>query len=246
MRVEIYKDYQEISDFASSAIIDQVRQKPDSVICVASGDTPKLAYQKTVEKAKTQQISFSEVHFIGFDEWAGISPENHGSCSLFLREIIFSPLGISEDHIHLFDAMASDLDKECKIMDDFIYKIGKIDLMVVGIGMNGHVGFNEPGTSPTSKSHVVELEETTKSVGQKYFKESQVLTKGITLGLQHLLDAKQVILMANGIHKADIIRKTFQNEISVEVPASIIRNHKDSLVLLDEAASSLTPKDLNL
>lgn len=242
MRVEIYKDYQEISDLASSAIIDLVRQKPDSIICVASGDTPKLAYENMVYKAKRQKISFADVHFIGFDEWVGISPDSHGNCSLFLREMIYSPLGISEDHIHLFDAMASDLDKECKIMDDFIYKIGKIDLMVVGIGMNGHVGFNEPGTSPTSKSHVVELEETTKSVGQKYFNESQVLTKGITLGLQHLLDAKQVILMANGIHKADIIKKTFQNEISVEVPASIIRNHENSIVLLDKAAaSSLSP-----
>lgn len=247
MSVEILNDYQEISDSAASAILNQVKQKPDSVICLASGDTPKLAYQKMVERAKIQQISFSDVHFIGLDEWIGISSDTHGSCAFFLRQVIFSPLRIPEDNIHLFDSMASDLDIECKKMDGILFKKGRIDLMLVGIGMNGHIGFNEPGISPKLKSHVTLLDEKTQSVGQKYFEEPQILKKGITLGLQHLLEARQVILMASGIHKSEIIKKALGNEISVEVPASIIRNHDNSLVLLDKAAaSSLTPKEVNL
>lgn len=247
MRVKTFNDYQEISDAAASAILNQVKQKPDSVLCLASGDTAKLAYKKMVEKAKKEQISFSDVHFVGLDEWIGILPQKQGNCALFLRQIILSPLKIPEDQIYFFDSMANDLDKACKKMDDIILKKGGIDLMVVGIGMNGHVGFNEPGVSQKLKSHVILLDETTQKVGQKYFKEPQILKKGITLGLQHLLDAKKVILMANGIHKAKIIKEALAKEVSVDIPASIIRNHGNSLVMLDKAAaSSLTPKEMNL
>jgi glucosamine-6-phosphate isomerase len=244
MRVEILNDYQEISDAAASAMIRQVKQKPDSVICLASGDTPKLAFQKTVERARKDKISFSEVHFIGLDEWVGIPPDITGNCALFLRQVIFSPLGIPEEHIHLFDSMANDLEEECQKIDEVILKKGAIDLVIVGIGMNGHIGFNEPGVSPQMKSHVTILEEKTRSVGQKYFKEDTVLNKGITLGLQHILDAKKVILLANGKHKAEIIKKTLKKGISPEIPATILRTHPHCLILLDNAAASyLNPND---
>ena len=169
MHIEIVNDYQEISDAAASTIINQVKQKPDSVLCLASGDSAKLAYQKMVERAKKEQISFSAVHFIGLDEWVGISPHKQGSCALFLRQILLSPLQIPDDQVHLFDSMANDLEEECKKMDGIILRKGGIDLMLVGIGMNGHIGFNEPGVSPKLQSHVTQLDATTQTVGQKYF-----------------------------------------------------------------------------
>lgn len=243
MKVQIFKDHQELSEFVATAILHQVMQKPDSVICLASGDTPKLAYEMAAEKGQEQQISFEQVRFLGFDEWVGIPVEIPGNCGQFLMKTIFIPLGIPEKHIYLFDSMANDLEKECGKMDAAIEKLGGIDLMVVGIGMNGHIGFNEPGVSTHLKSHVALLQETTRTVGKKYFNQEVPLEKGLTLGLQHLRDAQKVILMANGLHKKEIIKKTLENEISKDIPASLLRKLDNSQVLLDQdAASSLASK----
>lgn len=247
MRVEIFKDYQELSDAAASAIINQVKLKPNSVLCFASGDTPKLALHKTVERAKKEDINFSRIFFIDLDEWVGIAPDEPGNCGNFFREIFLSPLKISEDQYHLFNGMATDLDQECKEMDEVILKKGGIDLMLVGLGMNGHIGFNEPGTSPELSSFVSLLDEETKSVGQKYFQGEKHLEKGLTLGFKHLMEARKVILMANGKHKSEIVRKALEEGISTTVPATILRKHDNGIVMLDEAAASiLTHKEKDL
>jgi 6-phosphogluconolactonase/glucosamine-6-phosphate isomerase/deaminase len=131
------------------------------------------------------------------------------------------------------------MEAECSKMDAVISEKGGIDLMLVGVGMNGHIGFNEPGVSPQLYSHVINLDTTTQSVGQKYFKESTVLKKGITLGLQHLLEGRQAILMASGQKKSPVMQKALEGPISPEMPASIIRNHEQAYVMLDEDAASL-------
>lgn len=244
MRVEVAKDYQELSEVAATIIVGLIKVKPNSVICLASGDTLRLSLTKVVEKANKQQINFSAVQFIGLDEWVGISADTHGSCAHFFKEYILMPLGIPPSNFHLFDGMASDLEKECEKMDETILRLGGIDLMVVGIGINGHIGFNEPGIPIPLKSHVVELHETTQSVGQKYFKTPTSLKKGITLGLQHLIDSKEVVLVASGEAKALVIQKTVLGEISEVVPATVIRKHPHSLILIDEeAASSIAEKE---
>lgn len=128
-------------------------------------------------------------------------------------------------------------------MDEHIAAKGGIDLMIVGIGMNGHIGFNEPGTSFSSLSHVAELEEITKSVGQKkYFDEPVELSKGITIGLGHLMNTKKVLLIANGVKKAEVIQKTVVGPVTESFPASIMQQHKDGYVLIDEEAGSLLKK----
>jgi len=244
MRLEIAKDYQELSELVATMITDRIKEKPNSVICLASGDTLKLALRKVVDKATQQQIDFSAVQFIGLDEWIGITAETHGSCADFFNKYIFLPLGIPNNNFHLFNGTAIDLEKECKKMDEIILRLGGIDLMVVGIGINGHIGFNEPGISTSLKSHVAELQETTQSVGQKYFNSTQILKEGITLGFQHLIDSKEVILMASGVAKAQIIQKTILGEISEVVPATVIRKHPNALILIDEeAASSIAEKE---
>ena len=127
-------------------------------------------------------------------------------------------------------------------MDQLILAKGGIDLMIVGVGMNGHIGFNEPGVSFSNYSHVIDLDETTISVGQKYFKGPVVLMQGITLGLKHLVESKKVFLIANGSKKAEVIKKTIESEISNDFPATIIRNHPQGVVMVDEAAASLLSK----
>lgn len=242
MQLNIYKDYAALSSQAADEIIGLLKSKPDAVLCLAAGDTPRLTYSLLAKKATQQNVEFSRCTFIGLDEWVGIPPQNEGSCHFFLQNQLFGPLHISPAQIHLFDALSEDLDKECETMDKIIAEKGGIDLMLVGVGMNGHIGFNEPRVSFENYSHVTELDETTQSVGQKYFTQSTALKKGITLGLKHLIEARRVLLIANGIKKAEVMRKAMNEEININMPASIIRGHEQGIVMIDEEAASLLAK----
>jgi glucosamine-6-phosphate isomerase len=239
MTVEIYKDYESLSTQVAQRICRLVQDEPKSVLCLAAGDTPRLAFTLLTAIARKQKIDFSRCTFVGLDEWVGIGPENPGSCHYFLRNHLFDPLQIRNEQIHLFNSMAGNIEAECSKMDKIISEKGGIDLMLVGVGMNGHIGFNEPGVSPRLYSHIIDLDATTQSVGQKYFKESTALKQGITLGLQHLLQSKEVILMASGEKKSGVIQKALEGPITPDMPASIIRKHKQGCVMVDQQAASL-------
>lgn len=239
MILKIYEDHRQLSDAAADEIIALVKQKPDAVICLASGETPRLTCRLLVEKVKQQHVDVNQCTFIGLDEWVGIPPSNEGSCHYFFQHELFEPLQFRKEQIHLFDAMSANLEEECLKMDSAIFERGVIDLMIVGIGMNGHIGFNEPGVSFNNYSHVINLDETTVTVGQKYFKEAIILKQGITLGLKHLQDAKKVLLLANGIKKAEVIKKTVEGEVTNNFPASIMQTHSNGWVMVDEKAASL-------
>lgn len=239
MQPKIFSDYTELSAKAAGEIIDLVRRKPDAVLCLAAGDTPRLTYEMVAKTAGAQKVDFSKVTFIGLDEWVGIPPENEGSCQYFLYNYLFTPLHVPGAQIHLFNALTDDLAAACKKMDTTIQQAGSIDLMLVGIGMNGHIGFNEPGVAFDLYSHVIDLDENTQQVGQKYFREAMPLRKGITLGLQHFLEADTAILIANGIKKSGVIQKAVNGPVTNELPASIIQKHRNGLVMLDDEAASL-------
>lgn len=244
MQINIYKDYSTLSFYTAMEIITLVKMKPDAVLCLAAGNTPALAYNMLTQQAIAEKVDFSQCTFIGLDEWVGIPPENEGSCHYFLQQNLFKPLNISRSNIYLFDALINDLKQECEDMDNIIASVGGIDLMLVGVGMNAHIGFNEPGIPADLYAHVIALDTGTQSVGQKYFKQNTRLEKGITLGLKHLQEAKKVIMMANGKHKAEIIKKALEEPIRTDIPASIVRTHKQALVMLDREASSLLNKDI--
>lgn len=239
MQLIIEKDYEDLSRAAAQQIVDVIKNKPTALLCLAAGDTPRRAYSLIAETAARENTDLSKCSFVSLDEWVGIPPSNEGSCQYFLRHVLFEPLGIRQTRFHLFNALTNDPEAECRKMDNYIKEKEGIDLMVVGIGRNGHIGFNEPGTDPANYSHVVELDETTRSVGQKYFRQTTTLSYGITLGLQHLLESRKAILIANGVHKADIIRRTLEDEISSTVPATIIRKHPNATVIIDREAASV-------
>lgn len=239
MQLTVFSDYQALSDYAARAMLACVEQKPDCLIGIVSGDSPRLAYDLFVEKARTKGLDTSRAAFVGFDEWVGIPPENEGSCHAFLHRHLFDPLQLPKANYHLFDARASDLDGECRAMNDYIAQRGGLDLLLVGVGMNGHIGFNEPGVDFANYAHVQLLEEITLRVGQKYFQEATDLKYGITLGLRHLTEARQVLMLANGRKKADIMQQALEDPIGPTVPASIIRSHANSEVLLDVEAAAL-------
>lgn len=243
MELEIFKDYEELSQRAADTIIDCIKNKPNAVLCLATGDTPKLTYKYLVEKISKDNIDVSGCTFIGLDEWVGISPQTAGSCHHFLQENIFRPLNIKAIKVHLFDAMSEDFAGECKKMNNAIVDHNGIDLMVVGVGMNGHIGFNEPGVAIDSYAHVIDLDETTRSVGQKkYFDVPVTIGRGITLGLQNFLEAKHAVMLANGVKKAPIIKATVEEPIGTKVPSTLIRMHKHSTLMIDEEAASMLNK----
>lgn len=234
-----FKNYYELSAFAAGEIMKLVRDNNKAVLCLAAGDTPALTYEIVVKEATQNSIDFSGVTFIGLDEWVGIGPDTPGSCYHFLQQKIFVPLAIQKEQIHFFDALADDLEQECGRMNEVIQSRGKINLALVGIGLNGHIGFNEPGVDPLLNAHVVALDEITSSTGQKYFKRTAVLAKGITLGIAQLMAADEILLLASGTKKAAIIRRTLKEDISNAVPASFITAHSHGLILLDKEAGAL-------
>jgi len=239
MKVSIEKDYDAMSLRTARQVTELVKSKPDALICIAAGHTPALTCELIAQMAKKENIDFSRCYFVSLDEWVGIPPENEGSCQYFLRNNLFKPLHVTEKNIHVFNALAGNMQKECKDMDDFIRERGGIDLIIVGVGRNGHIGFNEPGAAFEQYSHVIDLHEVTQSVGQKYFREQTTLTQGITLGLQHLLDARKAILIANGEKKAAVIKEAIEGEISPQMPASVIRRHANGEFIIDKEAASL-------
>jgi len=242
MQILRFKNYEELSGYMADFIVNAIKNKPNLVLCMASGSTPALTCDLLVQKLKNGKVDYSKLTFLGLDEWVRLPPTNTGSCHYFFHKKIFEPLQLSSSQYFLFDALADDLKSECSKMDKVITEKGGIDIMIVGIGMNGHIGFNEPGTSFAVLSHVAELDEITKSVGQKYFDGPVELGKGITIGFGHLMNTKKVFLMANGSKKAEVIKKTIEGPVTENFPASIMQKHSNGFILIDDEAASLSSK----
>jgi glucosamine-6-phosphate deaminase len=233
MTVKIYPNYNALSQAAANLVIEYIQKKPQSIVCIASGDTPKGVCEYLVKAAKNKEIDFSETIFVGLDEWVGMDENDEGSCKFFVYENLFRPLKLEPSKIKYFDAKSTNLQGECDKINDFIAQNGGLDIMLVGVGLNGHIALNEPHTPFTSYAHISQLEEITKEVGQKYFTQKTDLTEGITLGLRHFREAKLPVLMASGFKKAEIIYEALTNEVTEALPASIVQTIEHSIVLLD-------------
>ncbi|WP_423147941.1 glucosamine-6-phosphate deaminase [Rubrolithibacter danxiaensis] len=238
MKILTFANYEKMSVAAADFVVSYIQQKSDALLCFPSGDSPTGILSVLIRYAEEGKVNFDKCSFVGLDEWVGMDETNEGSCKHYMYSKFFNPLKIRPDQIIFFNALALDLDKECKRIDDLISLKGGIDIMMVGVGMNGHIGLNEPGTDFNSYSHHSELDQTTKTVGQKYFKQETELKEGITLGIKHLLEAKHAVLIAHGSKKASIISKALDGEITNQVPASIFQKIENSVVYLDKDAAS--------
>jgi 6-phosphogluconolactonase/glucosamine-6-phosphate isomerase/deaminase len=234
MKVEVYKDYNELSKAAANLIAAVIKNKPNALICVASGHTPAGTFTFLREHINSG-LDIDKITFVSLDEWLGIDPADAGSCISMLRKDFFDHV---KAKIELFD-VRKDPQSECDRMNKFIDDNGGLDVMLVGIGLNGHIGMNEPGTPFDRYAHVSELAEETKTTGQKYFTKPTILSKGITLGLRHFSECRLPILMANGSKKAEIIGHTMKSKPTENLPATIVHNIPQSMVMLDADAASL-------
>ncbi|MFS0862163.1 glucosamine-6-phosphate deaminase [Fredinandcohnia sp. 179-A 10B2 NHS] len=238
MEKKVLHDYEQLSRVTADCIIDFVNDKPTSFLCFAGGTTPLRTYELLVEAHNDEKVSFKDCKFVSLDEWVGLGKNIKGSCHHTLYNKVFKPLSIAEEKICYFNGLASNLENECHRVDDFIFKNGPIDLMLLGIGMNGHIGFNEPGVNPALYSHVIELDQVTKQVSGKYFDEKIDAPLGITLGMKHIMEANKAILIANGEKKADIVKAGLEGEITTDIPASWLQNHRNISLFLDKGAAS--------
>ncbi|TWR25568.1 glucosamine-6-phosphate deaminase [Mucilaginibacter achroorhodeus] len=238
MKVKVYSNYDEMSKAAAELVATQLAVKPDSVLVFPSGDSPTGTLNYLVSWANDGRIDLTKASIVGLDEWVGMDENDKGSCKYYLKNTFFDKLNTKLTNVTLFNAKADDLEAECDRINGFIASKGGIDVMMVGIGMNGHLGLNEPGTPFNLYAHRSELDPVTVEVGQKYFDKATPLTGGITLGLQHLAEAGKAILIASGAKKADIIAKSLQGEVSTAVPASILQTLDNAVVLLDEEVAT--------
>jgi len=237
MKINIKDNSKQLALTTAELIKQQLKSKPDSLLCFAAGHTQKETFEVLVDWHKKGELEFDRCRIISLDEWVGLPADLPGTCFHFIGSNILTPMNISKERYFFFDGCADDLEAECTAANEYIDKYGQIDLMLLGVGMNAHLGFNEPGANETLRSHVCELDNTTKNVGTKYFENAVPITAGITLGLHDILAADTVIVQATGEHKADIIKQICENEITNDIPASLIRNHKNAALLIDKAAA---------
>ena len=239
MNIKVLTDYEEMSKCTAEFIIEFVQKKPDSLLCLAGGHTPLRTFGFLVDAVKNGKVDFDRCKFVGLDEWVGLGRSVKGSCQETLYNSLFHRILIPKENICFFDGLAEDLGAECRRIDDFISTNGKIDLIMLGLGLNGHLGFNEPNVNVNLFSHVVELDEITKEVASKYFEEEVSIKKGISLGMQHIMDSDTIILIANGPKKAEIVKQTVERERTNKVPSSLIRDLPNVQLFLDKGAASL-------
>jgi len=243
VNLTVSTDYTELSVAAARCIASFIERHPGALLCFAAGDTPLGALKQLVKLQDEKKIDLPSVYYVGLDEWVGLGYGDVGSCRQVMHDNFYGPAKIPADHISVFDGLDPDMERQTTNAFTFIKRHGGIAFAMLGVGMNGHLGFNEPGTSPEFTGGLVTLDETTRSVGKKYFNKPFHLEFGITIGIKTLLGAKEILLIANGEKKADIIRKTLAENPAVSVPASLIQRHPGLQVFLDTGAAAFLQKN---
>jgi glucosamine-6-phosphate isomerase len=236
MKQIVFENYSELSKKTAEQIAGIIISKPDALLCFPAGETSVGTFEHLIKLNKAGRISFSKCRIVGLDEWACLGSMKTENCYHFLKKHLFDHIDYTESNLCFFDGESPDLENECKRTDTFIQKYGPIDMMLLGVGMNGHLGLNEPGTPFDLYSHIINLDETTKKVGKKYFSKNVNLSKGISLGLRYVLEAKTVIVQIAGMKKTEVTRRLIESEITPEFPASVIKLHNNSFLLLDKEA----------
>ncbi|HEU0063473.1 MAG TPA: glucosamine-6-phosphate deaminase [Flavisolibacter sp.] len=242
MNITICENYDELSKTSAAIIMQTVLQKPDAFICLASGDSPTGTYQYLVKWHNEKKLSFRNCYIIALDEWLGIDAAKAGGTMHYLMTNFLEHVDADKEKIYFFNSLTSDAQSECKRIETVLKERGAIDIALVGIGLNGHIGLNEPGSDFSAQVHISTLASSTINSAQRYFSGKVHLVKGITLGIKNIMEAKRLILIASGEKKADIVSKAVQGEVNNTVPATIIQHHVNSEVILDKAAAMFLPQ----
>ena len=238
MKVIITKDYEELSEKAFEVMADVLKNKPDAVLGLATGSTPIGLYKKMIKDCKNGGISYKAVKTVNLDEYVGLTADNDQSYRYFMRHNLLDHIDVDLNNTNIENGVAPDLKKECERYDVLLDRLPR-DVQVLGIGANGHIAFNEPGTPFDSKTHVVDLTENTIQMNSRFFaSEADVPRRALTMGLKSIMDAKKILILAVGANKADAVKGMLDGPVDPSLPASILQGHPDCTLIADEAAAA--------
>lgn len=246
MEIKVFDNYEELSKSAAKAIIDQVQKKPNSVLGLATGSSPFGLYQELINDHKENKTSYKFITTYNLDEYYGISKEHPQSYYHFMFENLFQYIDIQKENIHIPSGDSENIDLECENYNKKLAENPQ-DIQVLGIGSNGHIGFNEPNTPFDSVTHQVILKEKTRKDNARFFNSlDEVPTHAVSMGIKNILSAKKIILIATGIYKADAIYNMINGEIDPKCPASALQKHDSVTVYVDKLAASKLNKSVEL
>ena len=240
MEIIVVKNYQEMSSCAAKYFAKVISDKPDCVLGLATGDTPIGMYDCLAEEYRQGKLDFSRVRSVNLDEYYPITPDNNQSYRYFMNEKLFDRVNIRKDATMVPDGTAKDVESACRAYENAIDGLGGIDIQVLGIGRNGHIGFNEPAKELIPFTHLTELTESTIEANARFFEdETQVPRHALTMGIQSVFKARKIILLASGANKAEAVCAMLKGNISTNCPASLLCLHPDVTLICDRDAYSL-------
>lgn len=239
MDVRVFKNAEEIGKAAAGLYAELLEKNPNAVLGLATGATPVPTYKNLIKLYENGSISFKNVVTFNLDEYCGIDRNDKNSYYTFMHENLFSHVDIKEENINFLDGNAADYEAESRRYAEAIKAAGGIDLQLLGVGTNGHIAFNEPADEFTDEAFRVTLTQSTIDSNQKYFGDIPMPRYAMTMGIGSIMRSKRILLIATGEKKADAIKKMLSGEVTPRVPCSILNNHADTIIMLDEAAASL-------
>lgn len=239
MRVIICDNYEEMSKAAAKIVSSQLTVKPNSILGLATGSTPIGMYNILADMCAKGEVDFSEAKSFNLDEYYPLAPENEQSYHYFMNENLFSKININPANTHIPDGLCENTDEWCKNYENMIAQSGGIDLQILGIGQNGHIGFNEPDANLNPNTHLTDLTENTINANSRFFDTiDEVPKQAITMGIGTILKAKKIILLASGAEKHKVVKQLLEGKITTDIPASMLKVHSDTVLICDKAAYS--------
>ena len=240
MKVIVLDNYDELSKEASRLVEEKVMENDKAVLGLATGSTPLGLYKYMIEGYKTRGISYRNVKTLNLDEYLGLEHSHPESYHAFMLETLFKHIDVELNHTYIPNGVPDSTDAECVRYEEVIDKIGPVNLQILGIGTNGHIGFNEPGTDPQSLTHVVELNASTRESNAKFFESmDEVPTHAITMGITSILKSEEIILLASGKSKAQAVKTLLEKEVTPDFPASYLWTHDNVTLIVDKDAYGL-------
>lgn len=238
MKITVMETPLEIGKAVGKIFTDAVKENPDCVLGLATGSSPLPTYAEMISAYKDGEVSFKGVTTFNLDEYCDLPKEDKNSYYSFMFDNLFSGTDINPESVHFLDGNASDDKAECAAYEELIEKAGGIDVQLLGIGNNGHIGFNEPADEFTKHPYKVKLTQSTLDANKRFFPDSDMPLYALTMGIENIMKAKKIVLIATGEAKADAVYKMIKGEVSPSCPASILQNHSDVEIFLDKAAAA--------
>lgn len=240
---KIYETVDDVSRYTAQRVLTTVQATPGAALGLATGSTMEPVYAHFLRLLQQARVDISQLTTFNLDEYIGLSAEHKQSYRYYMHQHLFSKLGLSEERINLPGGIANDVDAACQAYSEAIKAVGGLGLQLLGVGSNGHIGFNEPYTSFSSRTHVVELSEQTRIDNGRFFADQrEVPTHAITMGIQDIMEAQEILLVVTGRHKANIVAELYHSAVDEALPASVLKQHPNATIVLDREAAALLPK----